>query len=248
MVIKMKNYSIKEVSEIFAIPKSTLRYWESEKLIHCIHNDNNEYREYTSDDLVQIADIVFYRSLNIPIKSLKGIYELSYAHYLEFLQSSYNDLDSKIMELITIKEKVGRRMESITTFQKLAIGEAVFSKPFFKQIKHISFREKKNVIPYVNDQNILAICFRESDIYLDIRGIISDDLEENENTLWMYDENKQYVPCLIKITNRNIDTSTLLPIYAQAKKEKKKVSAIVANYLITDKSNDFYQGWVELTK
>lgn len=246
MVIKMKNYSINEVSEILNIPKSTLRYWESEKLITCQHNDNNDYREYTTEDLILIADIAFYRSLNIPIKSLHNIYHLSYAHYLEFLQASYQKVDNEIINLIQTKEKIAKRMHAIETFQSLAIGNTPNQKPFFNQIKHINFREKKNVLPYLDNQNILAMYFQPTQAQLDIRGIVSDDLERSENTLWLINEAYEYIPCLIKVTNLNIDISHLTPLFQQIEKQHKHVNGIVGNYLITDKENDFYQGWIEI--
>ncbi len=242
----MKNYSIKEASEILQVPKSTLRYWEQEGLLKCNHNYDNDYREYTTDDLVQLSDIAFYRSLNFPVKSLHNLYTLSYPDYLELLQNSYQEVDAKIIELIRTKEKIGKRMDAITTFQELAIGNVVHKKPFFNQIEHMNFRERKNVIPYLNDQNILAIVFNENDKQVETRGIISDKVELDENTLWNHNEQYSYVPCLIKITDRNINDPSLAEMINDLKKQGKKINRILGNYLITDKNSDYYQGWIEI--
>ena len=94
-----EKYTIKEVSELFHVPKSTLRYWESEGIIGSNRNDHNEYREYTTEDLIIIADILFYRNLNIPVKDLKNIYQKSIHENMNILYASYDRIEKQIQEL-----------------------------------------------------------------------------------------------------------------------------------------------------
>ncbi|MGC3728257.1 MerR family transcriptional regulator, partial [Enterococcus faecalis] len=63
-----KNYTIKEVTELFNIPKSTIRYWDEQGLICTTRNVENGYRSFDLEDLFKIYDIDFYRKMGIPIK------------------------------------------------------------------------------------------------------------------------------------------------------------------------------------
>ncbi|WP_138269529.1 MerR family transcriptional regulator, partial [Anaerofustis stercorihominis] len=65
----MENkYNIGLISKILNIPRSTLRYWESEGLINLKRNKENDYREFDVSSIFEILDIALYRKLNISIK------------------------------------------------------------------------------------------------------------------------------------------------------------------------------------
>lgn len=51
-----KNY-IKDISEIYGIPKSTLRYWDSEGLIHFNREPSNSYRQFDLKTIMNVGDI-----------------------------------------------------------------------------------------------------------------------------------------------------------------------------------------------
>ncbi|EJB2785603.1 MerR family transcriptional regulator, partial [Enterococcus faecalis] len=52
-----KNYTIKDVSELLNIPKSTIRYWDEQGLISTTRNEENGYRTFDLEDLFKIYDI-----------------------------------------------------------------------------------------------------------------------------------------------------------------------------------------------
>lgn len=54
-----KNYTIKDVSELLNIPKSTIRYWDEQGLISTTRNEENGYRTFDLEDLFKIYDIDF---------------------------------------------------------------------------------------------------------------------------------------------------------------------------------------------
>ena len=70
----MKHISrIKEVSELFHLPASALRYWDDEGLIRFERSKDNHYRCPTSQTMLDICDVIFYRSLSLSIKEIKSI-------------------------------------------------------------------------------------------------------------------------------------------------------------------------------
>ena len=68
-----KNYTIKDVSELLNIPKSTIRYWDEQGLISTTRNEENGYRTFDLEDLFKIYDIDFYRKMGIPIKDMLNL-------------------------------------------------------------------------------------------------------------------------------------------------------------------------------
>lgn len=63
-----KMYTIGQVSELFDLPKSTIRYWDEQGLIRSSRQEENDYRLFDIDDIFMLYDIVFYRNIICQIK------------------------------------------------------------------------------------------------------------------------------------------------------------------------------------
>ena len=81
-----KNLTIGEISEILNITPSTLRFWEKENLFH-VSKKSNHYRTYTNTDLIDIADILYYRNLGVPVKDIRAFSSLELSEYDQFLEN-----------------------------------------------------------------------------------------------------------------------------------------------------------------
>lgn len=66
-----KQFHIGEISEFFNLPASTLRHWESTGILTPKKNHENNYREYTIEDFMNLSDIIFYKSLGLPLKQIQ---------------------------------------------------------------------------------------------------------------------------------------------------------------------------------
>lgn len=62
--------TIKEVEERTGLARSSIRFYEKEKLIHPDRNDGNGYRNYTKEDVESIRKIAYLRTLGISIESI----------------------------------------------------------------------------------------------------------------------------------------------------------------------------------
>lgn len=113
------KFTIGELSNILGIEKSTLRYWDKQGLIHLERNNDNNYREYTKNEVIEISDIAFYRSLNMPIKDLRQINTMK----VEDLEQTFHQLEDSIAEEInrleSIKKNVVRRQRHIKKYYEL---------------------------------------------------------------------------------------------------------------------------------
>ena len=67
--VRRVYYSIREVSEMFGLPYSTLRFWEREikqlqpRAVH-------QTRYYSQDDLDTIRRIIYLREQNVPMRDI----------------------------------------------------------------------------------------------------------------------------------------------------------------------------------
>lgn len=65
--------SIKEVEAITGITKQNIRYYEKQDLIHPSRNEENDYREYSEDDIRVLNLIKLFRKLDMPIEEIRKI-------------------------------------------------------------------------------------------------------------------------------------------------------------------------------
>lgn len=65
--------TVGEISKTLGISTEAIRYYVQEGLISPVKNEGNSYWEYSSDDLMKLTDILFYRSMNLTMKEIKTI-------------------------------------------------------------------------------------------------------------------------------------------------------------------------------
>ena len=101
-------FEINDVVRLLGVSASMLRYWESKGLF-TVKKGQNSYRQYTMEDLVRIADIIFYRSIEIPIEKIKKFdnYSLEMYHS-EFIEQEIL-LKQKMELLSNISEKIHKK-------------------------------------------------------------------------------------------------------------------------------------------
>ena len=68
-----RKFQIGEIASFFDIPASTLRYWEDKGVLHPGKKCENQYREYTIEDLMTISDVIFYKNLGLQLKEIRGM-------------------------------------------------------------------------------------------------------------------------------------------------------------------------------
>lgn len=243
-----KTYTIKEISELFNIPKSTLRYWESEGIIRSIRNDENNYRNYSSENLIEICDIMFYRNLNLPIKEIHKVWNNSVSENEELFMKSKSDIENQINELQQIKSKIECRLENIKLYNYLKENPYNKSKPPFNKIIYLHLGQTKNVLSYINDQNLLAFPLEIGTKRIEHYGIASNEIVDNNCiNLWSDEEkNKDYLECLIRTNLGELDLQYIQVHLDYIESIGAKPGIILAKYIISDKSYDYFQTWIEI--
>ena len=241
-------YNINKISKLFNIPKSTLRYWEDEGLISSIRNKDNDYREYNTNSLIEICSIKFYRSLNFPIKKLKQIWEMSVSDNEQLLKQYRKEIELIIEEKYNTLNKIEKCLNNIELLKELKANPYSIDKPPFSKIIYLHPGETKNVLEYIDDQNILSFITNSSNKNIHSFGTISNDLTNANNSLLWEDDSKPhtYITCLLRAKNDIIDEDYLNTHLKYIESISKQPGIILAKYLTSDSIDDYFQCWIEI--
>ena len=63
--------TIKEVENELGITRANVRFYEKEGLIFPKRNPLNDYRDYSKEDVETLRRILFLRSLEVPLESIR---------------------------------------------------------------------------------------------------------------------------------------------------------------------------------
>ncbi|NMM63945.1 MerR family transcriptional regulator [Clostridium sp. P21] len=133
--------NIKVVSEITGLTKKAIKYYENEGLISPLKNIENNYREYTKEDIVKLNLIAALRMLDIPIIEIKNVIE-GKKSILEVMEETKNKINRNIDNLekskMVIQCIIDKNSEDYTQ-----IGEEVKK---LKETLELSIEEKKEYI------------------------------------------------------------------------------------------------------
>lgn len=240
-----EKYSIGEVSEIFKVPKSTLRYWDSQKLLEMERNAINDYREYSVKQIVELSDIAFYRSINIPIEKLKRLYEINIDEFDDILQETQKDIDEQIEQLKKKRQVIIARRDKIKELKMLQAQSYTFGKPDMERMYEFDVSHFYDQNPYN-----FAILISAEDNFAVQNGSIIMKGSQSDDVIWESSQSgERYVQCLLKVSPDNPECSNLLEHLEYMRRSGYEVGAIVGRYLITAMEEiryDFYKIWMEV--
>ena len=87
--------TIKDVEERTGLSRSSIRFYEKEKLIEPSRNERNGYRDYSENDVENIKKIAYLRTLGISIEDIRNIISEK-ATLKDTLEKQYEVLKSQI--------------------------------------------------------------------------------------------------------------------------------------------------------
>lgn len=67
------TYSISELAHMAGVSKRTLHHYDHIGLLVPVRDENNDYRRYSQQHLLQLQQILFYRELKLPLEEIKRI-------------------------------------------------------------------------------------------------------------------------------------------------------------------------------
>lgn len=244
-----KYLTIGEVSKLLDIPISTLRYWQTQGIFSTGREDNN-YRCYTVANVVEIAEIAFYRNIGIPVKDMKNFNRLGIRTFEKSLANAHQELRKKIDEYQAMYELVELKGQHIRTILELKEVDYVYEQVPFDRIVRFYYNDSHQLIRYTKNPSLYVRVMPSSDIESDIRGIISENgTNNNDSLIWEKSGDAIYAAFLVEeIASEGYKNNIAEKL--ELIRQKHRTGIILANYLLSSTEDgrriDYLKAYVEL--
>ena len=107
-----KTYKIGEVANILGVSADTIRYYEKAGIVYSKKDPSNGYRYFTPADIYALLDVLFYRSMDIPVEEVRNIMNF-YQHrdVKKLLEQKQEQVQAKIREQQVLLERIRATIE-----------------------------------------------------------------------------------------------------------------------------------------
>lgn len=115
--------NIKQAEELTGLPRSSIRFYEKEKLVVPAREKSNGYRDYSDVDIENIKKIAFLRTLGISIEDIRGLMEENIT-LQEAIQKQEPILAQQITELRQAKALCEKMLQTApVSYQELQVEQ-----------------------------------------------------------------------------------------------------------------------------
>ncbi|EPI04334.1 transcriptional regulator, MerR family [Enterococcus faecalis 13-SD-W-01] len=242
-----KAFYIKDILKLTKLRKSTIRYWEREGLLNFNRDKDNNYRLIDSRTILDLLDIVFYRSLNIPIKKLKVILHQNPETTYEALIQSELNLIEELNKITKQKKILDQKKQSLEDFFQLSQAKTPLNFPLnFSYVEPLTFDYMEHVSQYSTSPTNFILFFSNKNGQDYQEGIIVDK-QLGKDLLFERKKQKIVFGGLLEVDNLNYKNNNLNSLLEQA--NFPETTPCIAQYLISGKSEtgqaiDYYKCWV----
>lgn len=241
-----QRLQIGEVADLLQINSSKLRYWEQQGLLRLERETENNYRQYSLQDLLRITDILFYRNLQFSTREVRQLLEQSAGDMERELEQKQREIEAQLLSLLHIKQEIMTRRDCLQEAVRLQQQPYQLGVPDFVRMRE--FREDHAAdwqLMLWNQNSSVTLQRWEDDEVL--YGVPAED---DETVIWQLQQGTQYAEVLLRY---EIKKQQYIDIrqHCQALREMNwQVGQIVSRFLFSANedgiSYDFYKGWIEV--
>lgn len=105
------SYKIGEIAALLSVSRETLRFYEKRGLLRPEKSPQNSYRSYSLSDLYRLADIIFYRQLDL---SLDDIHYMLTNADLEAIMTILSEKQTALTQKIAQEKLQLKKLEAIS--------------------------------------------------------------------------------------------------------------------------------------
>ncbi len=244
----MKNtFTIGEISRLLNIPKSTIRYWESEGLIKLPRDNVNNYRKYNHGSVYTISDLAHFRCLRMSLQEMKRQPQLSPDELEESLLALDHDLDQKLQELYTAKEYINKKVHCIREYNRMLAHQYQEEEPDYDCIYAFSIDDTEAWSVYIKDQYQSILLYNPADNKIETGLAIST--AEHHEIIWKKDRRATFLSFILKVDYSNPSVDAYKPHLEYFEEKGYKIANIFARYLFSacdTKYYDYYKAYAEI--
>ncbi|BDP58539.1 MerR family transcriptional regulator [Enterococcus faecium] len=251
-----KMYTIGQVSELFDLPKSTIRYWDEQGLIRSSRQEENDYRLFDIDDIFMLYDIVFYRKLDIPIKQMKNLYGKTLTELYETLDETERRIHKELVVMKQKQKEIREQKKQLklmidTNEEEFPVEEIPFDCMISTEFEDIV--EIKKFLPNYSSFGMMSMPASSSQT---MYGFFIDPSEVHlftQDVIWEKKDTAVYRRFLLKSEMNHAERNNILEIRERMYEKGWKTGEVIGQYLLTntDENNirtEYYHAWIEMKK
>ena len=220
-----KRFHIGEISQFFNLPASTLRYWENAGILATNKNTENNYREYTVADLMNLSDLIFYKSLGIPLKQIQTLEHSTPEEHEILFHEKIEELKLHPLKITDIDT------DCIVSFDLIEIDK----------LRH-----------YIENPYLYSRVQYSDNIRTEQRGLTISTEQRSHfpkaEVLWQKNSHT-YITCLMKEEITDGYPNNLSELLAHIQKNY-RTGSVISRFLLCARENgklyDFYKTFVEI--
>lgn len=110
---------ISEAARLFGVAASALRYWEEQGLVQFERNRENQYRLLSHQTILDLCEILLYRSASIPVKEIREMASMSPQEMNTVLMRNEKRLENQVQTLQAALEKLRTKEKALACWDQL---------------------------------------------------------------------------------------------------------------------------------
>lgn len=234
----MKSYyTIGEISKMFNIPASTIRFWDDAGCIH-LKRAENGYRCFDLAAMIDLCRLILYRDLDIPIQAMKRLPETGADGMDELLENIKNNMFVQIKQLQKKIAAINEKQRLIQLQKKLETSPYTKSEIPFEKIIKFGFSNKDLIKYYFENQHSLVLVMKEENNYIPTVGFAVDNHFKSDSVLWHKNSCNEFVQFLLKVRKNDIRKNDLNLHMSLLEKNYSKPKVVIAQYIDTTLDNN----------
>lgn len=247
-----QTFHIGKISDFFQVPASTLRYWEEVGLIAPTKNSQNEYREYSVDELMTISDILFYKSLGLPLKQICKMEQMEVPCHQHLLERKMDELEQQKIQIERRMQKLGYHLSAIKALHELEESPYQFTEIDTECIVPFELIEIDKLKQYIGNPYLYSRVQHSRNPVEEYRGLTIPQQQAaflpSNQILWKKGESR-YIACLMK-EEISKDYPNNLSNLLKTVQAEYKTGYIISRFLLCAQENgklyDFYKTYIEI--
>ena len=243
------TFTIGEISQLLNIPKSTLRYWESQGLLHMPRGMENNYREYNHGSIYTISDLAHFRCLGMSLQDMKRLPKQSPEDLSSSLIALEQDLDERLQELYTSKEYISKKLNCIAEYNKLTGHQYQLETPDYDSVYKFSIDDSSAWSVYIKDQYQSILLFDPSKDEIETGLVVATS--DNHPKIWSKSNQSDYLSFVLKVDYSAPSVEAFRPHTEHITSLGYEVSNILARYLFSawdERYFDYYKAFAEVKR
>lgn len=243
-----KILTIGEVARLLDVPESTLRFWQ-EKEMFSVPKDKSNYRQYTMTDLIDIAEMAFYRNIGVPVKEMKNFRSLTLADYDSILEELKAALEEKSRHTLAMLDALALKRSHIENIAYLKTVDFTYGTVPFSCVVPFDYNDREKLIRYTKNPSLYVRCINTQQPEDEVRGIITAHPTPGDAPLWQQQENRHYAIFLVEEVASEGYVNNI-PEKLALVQQKHRTGTLLAKFLLSEalggRRMDYLLAYVEL--